>query len=105
MAIVGMVLFALGAFVTLANVYLSFIRYPVHLALGGTRETYRWVSGFPLVGSLFLWLSIPLLSSVGLRWFAVALSLFDTGGIHWFVGTMWWTGQLGAFLRGRNDRE
>src|SRR5687768_7190573 len=77
MATVGMVLLALGAFVTLANVYLSFVRYPVHLALGGTRETYRWVSGFPVVGSLLLWLCIPLLSSVGLRWLAAALSLFD----------------------------
>jgi hypothetical protein len=105
MATVGMVLLALGAFVTLANVYLSFIRYPVHLALGGSRETYRWASGVPLVGSLLLWLSIPLLSSFGLRWFAAALSLFDTGGIHWFVGTMWWTGQLGAFLRRLADGE
>ena len=100
-----MILFAAGAFVTVMNAYLSFIRYPVHLALGGTRETYRWVSGFPLVGSLFLWLSILLLSSVALKWFAAALSLFDTGGIHWFVGTMWWTGQLAAVLRGRKDGE
>ena len=105
MATAGIILLVLGAFITLANVYLSFVRYPMHLALGGTRETYRWVSCFPLVGSLFLWLSIPLLSSVGLRWFAAALSLFDTGGIHWFVGTMWWTGQLGAFIRGCKDGE
>jgi hypothetical protein len=105
MATVGLILFALGALVTVMNVYLSFIRYPVHLALGGTRETFRWVSGIPLIGSVFLWLSFPLLSSVGLRWFAAALSVFDTGGIHWFVGMMWWTGQLGAFIRGRADGE
>ena len=105
MATIGLILLALGAFITLTNVYLSFVRYPVHLALGGTRKTYRWVSGIPLIGSLCLWLSIPLLSSVGLRWFAAALSLLDTGGIHWFIGTMWWTGQFGAFIRGRNDGE
>jgi len=105
MATVGMILFAGGAFFTLMNVYLSFIRYPVHLALGGTRETYRWVSGIPLIGSLILWLSIPLLSSLGLKWSAAALSVFDTGGIHWFVGTMWWTGQLSAFIRGRTSGE
>jgi hypothetical protein len=105
MATVGVILFVLGALVTVTNVYVSFIRYPVHLAFGGTRETYRPVSGIPLVGSLFLWLSIPLLSSVGLVWSAAALSVFDTGGLHWFVGTMWWTGQLGAFIRGRTDGE
>ena len=105
MATVGAIIFAVGAFITLANVYLSFIRYSVHLALGGTRETYRWFSGIPLIGSLFLWLSIPLLSSVGLRWSAAALSVLDTGGIHWFVATMWWTGQLGAFMRRRTDGE
>lgn len=97
----GIILLALGTFVTLMNVYLSFIRYPID----ATRETYRWVSGLPLVGSLSLWLSIPLLSSVGLRWFAAVLSVFDTGGVHWFVGTMWWTGQLGPLVRGRRDEK
>ena len=101
MATVGFILFAVGAFVTVMNAYLSFIRYPVHLALGGTRETFRWVSGIPLIGSVCLWISIPLLSSVWLKWCAAALSIFDAGGIHWFLGTMWWTGQLGSFIRGR----
>jgi len=99
MAIAGIVLFGLGTFITLLNVYLSFLRYPIHHVRGGTREDYRWVSGVPLVGSLLLWLSIPLLPWVGLRWFAVAISLFDTGGIHWFAATMLWTGQF----RSRRD--
>lgn len=104
MATVGMILFATGAFFTLMNVYLSFIRYPLHLALGGTRESYRWSSGAPLIGSLLLWISIPLLSSVGLKWFAAVLSIFDTGGIHWFIGTLLFYGEFGESIRGRSGK-
>ena len=104
MTIAGIILLALGAFITLMNVYLSFVRYPIHVASGGTRETYRWVSVIPIAGSMFLWFSIPLLSSVGLKWLAAVISVFDTGGIHWCIGTMWWTGQLGSFFSGRSDR-
>ncbi|MEK6702304.1 MAG: hypothetical protein AABZ53_08575 [Planctomycetota bacterium] len=101
MSTVGVILFAFGAFVTLTNVYLSFIRYPIHLARGGTRETYRWVSGVPIVGSLFLWISMGLLASTGLKWLAGILSIFDTGGIHWFIGTMWWTGAWRELFAGK----
>lgn len=97
----GAIIFAIGALITLFNFYLSYLRYPVHIAAGGTRETYRWVSGVPLLGSFLLWLSVPLLPSVIFKVVAILLSLLDTGGIHWFLGTMWWTGQLGAFIRGR----
>lgn len=104
MATIGIVLVALGAFLTLANVYFSFLRYPIHLARGGTVETYRWVSGIPIFGSLFLWISIGLLPSTGLKWTAGILSIFDTGGIHWFIGIMWCTGQLGDLFCDRKDR-
>ena len=100
MAVIGLVLFAIGTFLTVSNLYLSFLRPLIHLLKGGTRETYKWVSGIPLFGSLLLWISIPMLSTVPLRWIAAILSLFDTGGIHWFVATMWWTGQLRTFVRG-----
>lgn len=103
MAELGSVLFALGAFVTMTNAYLSLLRYPIHRLRGGTMETYQWISGVPLVGSLFLWLSIPLLPWMWLRWIAGVLSLFDTAGIHWFVVMMWWSGQLGDLIRGRKD--
>ncbi len=99
----GVILFALGALLTLSNVYLSFLHYPIHLVRGGTRDTYRWVSGIPLFGSLLLWISIGLLPSTGLQWVAGILSIFDTGGIHWLIGTLWWTGELGKFFRGQKD--
>ena len=102
MTTAGIILLVLGATLTLTNAYLSFLRYPIHRARGGEPEAYRWVSGFPVFGSLFLWISIFLLPTTGLKWLAGLLSVFDTGGIHVFLGTMWWRGQLGEFFRARH---
>jgi hypothetical protein len=87
----GAILFALGALISCLNFYASFLRYPVHRLRGGTRENYRWSSGLPLIGSLALWASIPLLlHRQPWPWVAFGLSLLDTGGLHWFAGTMLW---------------
>ena|ERR1017187_327152 len=88
-AILAWVGFALGAWVCLLNFYLSFVRYPVHRWRGLSKESYHWVSGLPLVGSLFVAFSLlrlhplPALLPIGL-----ALIAADTGGIHWFIGSM-----------------
>ena len=97
------ILFAVGAFVSLLNFYLSFLRFPVHAAFGGTRASYRHVSGFPIVGSGLLWLCLPFLPSNALRWVAAVMSAFDTGGLHWFLFALWRQGELGAFIRGGRD--
>jgi hypothetical protein len=89
---IGWLLFGLGAFVCLVNFYLSWLRYPLHRARGRARETYRWVSGFPLVGSLLVvvawvfWLCRE--ESLALDVTAWVLALIDTGGIHWFLVVM-----------------
>lgn len=88
MTVVGYILFGLGGGFTAINFYLSYLRFPLHRAFGGTRESYQWASGIPLLGSLLLWISIPFLPSAPWMWAAAGLSLFDTGGIHWFAGTM-----------------
>lgn len=80
--------YLLGAFVCVANAYLSFLRYPLHRLRGGTRATFQWVSAVPLIGSVLvatiwvLWLrgSAP----EALDWATLLLVLCDTGGIHWF---------------------
>lgn len=87
--IIGLTLFGVGTLLTLRNFYLSFIRYPLHCWCGGTRENFRWESGIPLFGVLLLWIAACcLLSQPLLVWSAVMISLFDTGGLHWFVGAM-----------------
>ena len=81
--------FGLGALLCLTNFYLSFLRYPLHRLRRLPKESYRWVSGFPLFGSLFVGLSLLGLHDLsGMIPVAVVLILIDTGGIHWFVGTM-----------------
>ena len=83
------ILFGLGALLCAINFYLSFLRYPLHRLRGLSKESYHWVSGFPLFGSLFVALS--LLGLHDIAWMipaAVFFMLIDTGGIHWFVGTM-----------------
>jgi hypothetical protein len=86
--IIGYLAFALGAFLSLLNFYLSFVRVPLRRALG---RPSRFVSGFPLVGSLLLVASAVLLWRA--RWLAftaLAVAALDTGGLHWFLGVLLW---------------
>jgi hypothetical protein len=84
------VLAVVGLVLSLINFYLSFIRRLLFNALGKATQ-YKWASGIPLIGSLLLWVS-----SVGyylqgktiLSCISIAASLLDTGGIHWFIGSM-----------------
>ena len=83
------ILFGLGALLCVTNFYLAFLRYPLHRQLGLPKESYHWVSGFPLFGSMCVAISllglhdIPAMIPVG-----TVLMLIDTGGIHWFIGSM-----------------
>lgn len=85
MATFGYIYFAFGTILSICNFYWNVLRYPIHVALGGTRKTYRNNSGIPIFGSLFLWFSICLLPSPDLRRLAGIISIFDTSGIHWFI--------------------
>jgi hypothetical protein len=88
---IGATLFGLGALITCFNIYVGYLRFLIHRLRGGTRESFQYVSGIALFGSLFLWCSIPLLyDRPPWAWIALVLSLVDTGGIHWFAGTMLW---------------
>jgi hypothetical protein len=82
--------------VCLLNFHLSFVRFLLHLARGGRRESYHYVSGFPLVGSLFVLLGAGIVGlpqySRGLTAGFAVVALLDTGGIHWFLATMIYSG-------------
>jgi hypothetical protein len=85
----ALLLLSLGTFITCINFYLSFIHYPIHRLRGRPREVYRFVSGIPELGSGLLWIAALLLTDhPPLMWAAISISLFDTGGLHWFLGTM-----------------
>lgn len=81
---------ALGGFIALLNVFLSFARSLILLSRGVSPEEQRHVSGFPMVGSVMLMLStIPFFPQV---WPCVAVTvllLLDTGGPLWFLICTW----------------
>ena len=100
MLIIAWFFAAFGLFVTGINVYLSWLRYPLHKLLHGD-EPYKWSSGVPGFGSLSLWISAGFFASLNrpnTMWFMLAVSLLDTYGLHWFalvMATEWWKERKG----------
>ena len=89
MEVISYILFGLGSFFCVLNFYLSFLRYPIYRLSGGDKKEYKWVSGAPLLGSLFVGFS--LLPHYETKWMLIlglALILIDTGGPHWFLASM-----------------
>ena len=82
-------LLACGGCVRVLNAYLSWLRYLLYRLRGGIPEEYRWVSGVPLIGSLFVilfWASrFGNQESVAIDVLAWSLVAIDSGGIHWFL--------------------
>jgi hypothetical protein len=91
-SMLGWALLIVGGLICLLNLYLSALRYPMHRMLGRDRQSYRWVSGVPLIGSLAVvcgwtfWARHQ--DSRMLDVAAWSLALLDTGGIHWFAAIM-----------------
>ena len=84
----GYGLLAVGGFVCALNFYLSFLRYPLSRLRG---QPFQWVSGFPVIGSLLVVACLFVLAlPPWLFWVAVVCAVLDTGGLHWFAGTMFW---------------
>ena len=89
MSTLAWIAFVLGALLSLTNFYLSFLRYPLHRLRGLSKESYRWESGIPVFGSLFVGLSLFGLHSLpAMLPAAITIMVIDTGGIHWFIGIM-----------------
>ena len=79
-------LLGFGCFLSLLNFYLSFLRYPVFRLRGGETADYRWMSGYPLVGSILVLVCLPFVfDNAWLFWFGAICSTLDTGGLHWFL--------------------
>jgi len=79
--------FLVGGFVCLLNFYLSWLSYPLHRLRGLSPESFRAHSGFPLIGSILVVVSlVGLHSESTVVPIAIGLIAIDTGGIHWFLG-------------------
>lgn len=83
-----MITLALPTWVAVLNFYLSFLREPLYKLLG--REP-RFVSGLPIVGSLFLAVALCFVERTTSVWaFAAVILIIDTGGIPWLLGALVW---------------
>lgn len=97
----AIVIFLMGASICTLNFYLSFLRRPPLERRKAAQQAVRNVSGFPLVGSLMVAISLLMLKDT--QWLLAAglpLIAIDTGGVHWFLGMM-----LAERLRSTERRE
>ena len=79
--------FLVGGFICLVNFYLSWLSHLLHRLRGLSQESFRSHSGFPLIGSILVVLSlVGLRSEPAVVPTAIGLIAIDTGGIHWFLG-------------------
>jgi hypothetical protein len=89
MTIIALCLLILGGLICCLNFYLSFLRYPIHRVSGGEKDNYKWYSGLPVIGSLFVAISLlTYWQTTSIFIVAIILIAIDTGGIHWFLGTI-----------------
>lgn len=88
--IIGYSLFGAAILVALLNFYLSFLRAPLCSWL---KKDVKHISGFPLVGNLFLIAALGCVDHTSFTWaLTLAILALDTGGIPWFILTMLWSG-------------
>jgi hypothetical protein len=89
MEILGYIIWALGALFCGINFYTSFVRYPLHILLGRSKESFQWVSGVPVLGTLFIVVAFVLLrENAFFFWSSIILLLVDTGGPLRFSGSL-----------------
>lgn len=80
-----LVIWSLGALIGMVNFYLSFLHYPVHILFRGSKEDYRYVSGYPVMGSVFVFVGYSYSQLDFIPAASLALVFLDTGGIPWIL--------------------
>ena len=88
MTSIAYALFTLGCVVSLLNLYVTLIRYPLLRLRGVPVEDIGHVSGFPLIGSLLILLTLFAVSDPMVWWLGLSIGVFDTGGLHFFAVVM-----------------
>ena len=87
---VALVPLALGASIGSLNLYLTCVRPWLYRLRHHSLEGYRYVSGFPVIGTILV--TLALLASAGSKPIAAVALLvlaIDTGGLPWFLVSTW----------------
>ncbi len=86
----GMGFMIAAAIVTVLNFYLSFGRPLMFRLRHGTMDGHRFVSGFPMIGTVLVMLgALFAFGTVGSAAIGVFAILLDTGGSFWFIISTW----------------
>jgi len=85
----GYSLLGLGGLISVVNFYLSALRYPIFRLIHGKTAEFKWISGFPLLGSISIIGFLFLPKSSWLVATEFLLLSIDSGGLHWFVISTW----------------
>ena len=73
------VVITFGVIISLANIYVACL---------WVFKKQKAGSAIPMLGSLFLFISLFFIKNKLLFAIIFILTIMDTGGIHWFIGTM-----------------
>jgi len=74
--------FICGAFICATNFYATFLKALFHRLRKLPNESYKWDSPIPLLGTLFIALSLLCLYSASwILYLGIILMIFDTGGL------------------------
>ena len=93
-------LLTIGGVICALNFYLSFLHVPLLRWSGRSADT-KFVSGFPLIGSVLVALAWAIgLDSTIAQIVACSMILIDTGGPHWFIVSL---ASQAWMRRGRNS--
>ena len=88
MIIAGSICMGICLFISCLNFSLSFIRPLFYLR---KPSEYRFVSGLPGLGTIFLFLSVILLPwNFYLGCLVITAIVLDTAGLPWFIAVMCW---------------
>lgn len=86
MDILGYVFLAVGAVISAFNVYTLNLRYLINKIIFKGKKEQKWVSGIPLIGTIFLIVSIMMLRHIPWVLFtAVGFIAVDAGGPLWYL--------------------
>ena len=88
--VLGVALVVVALAVAALNAHLSWVRPLLFRWRHGSMAEYRFISGFPVVGTVFVVLAV--VAAFGSTAVAILalLSLFlDTGGLLWFAAVVW----------------
>jgi hypothetical protein len=83
------VMFAAGL-IGMLNFYLSFVRGYLYVKRHGSRDGYRHVSGFPLIGTVLVLIGAALgFGEIPTAILGLVVMSVDTGGSVWFLIATW----------------